>query len=249
MDRRQLLGGGGMKRFVLLVGLVGMSAASAQTMYKCQSNGKIEYSDKPCTTGNEVKRIAPNGGPTAEDRGRAMMRLQAERARFDAQDAAAAQERAQGRARFADADTKRNKDAASAQAAKEEDEKHGVHSKDGWDRKPQGQIDAEEAAKHGLPAPPSAKGATWRDENAAIHGRTGWDVQKRGATADAAPAKEYRREQARVQAAANPSADIASCDSGGCVDTLGRYYAGSGTTLMRVDGKVCQRTGQSVTCN
>jgi hypothetical protein len=40
-----------------LIGCVALMAASvgAQTMYKCQINGKIEYSDKPCPPQGEAE--------------------------------------------------------------------------------------------------------------------------------------------------------------------------------------------------
>ena len=57
------------------------AAASAQTMYRCQDNGKTIYSDKPCLTGVEVKRMGPNGGPTPEDVAKGRMRFDAERQR------------------------------------------------------------------------------------------------------------------------------------------------------------------------
>lgn len=49
--------------------------ASAQTMFKCENGaGKIEYSDRPCWSGTEVKRMTPAGGPTKEEIERARMR-------------------------------------------------------------------------------------------------------------------------------------------------------------------------------
>ncbi|MEP6601369.1 MAG: DUF4124 domain-containing protein [Nitrospirota bacterium] len=84
---------------ILAVCLMLATSAGAQTMYKCQAAGKIEYSDKPCVTGNEVKRIAPDGGPTPEDRGRAFMRFREEQARMEAQDQQFVQNRVQLRFR------------------------------------------------------------------------------------------------------------------------------------------------------
>jgi len=186
-------------------------------MYKCQSNGKIEYSDKPCVTGSQVKRIAPNGGPTPEDRAQAVMRQEAERARFDAQDEAAARERV----RSANATTKRIKDAPGEQAAKQDDEKVLIHRKDGWDRKPKSHSAAKEAAKQ--------------------------DARERARLE--APANS-RYDGANPGAEPNSIANITSCNPGGCFDTLGRHYMGSGpTTMIRADGKVCQRVGQALDCN
>jgi len=74
-------------RRILTVCLFFATSVGAQTMYKCQVNGKIEYSGTPCSNGGEqLKKIAPGGGPTAEDRGRAMIRFQAEQARMDAKE-------------------------------------------------------------------------------------------------------------------------------------------------------------------
>jgi len=56
-------------------------AASAQTMYKCQDSGKTMYSDKPCFTGVEVKRMTPSGGVTPEEIAKSRMRADAERQR------------------------------------------------------------------------------------------------------------------------------------------------------------------------
>ena len=190
-----------MKRFVFLVALVGVSAASAQTMYKCQLNGKIEYSDKPCVTGNEVKRIAPNGGPTAEDRGRAVMRLQAERERFDAQDRADAQ----ARSNSANTDTRpAPKDAPGEFAAKRDTEKVLTHSKDGWDRKPRAQIEAERQARAlgtaagiagtGVPTAPGAQSndpSAGQNEKITVHGKDGWDSKTRGDVVQSKAAAGY----------------------------------------------------------
>jgi len=52
-----------MKR-LLLACLVFASSASGQTMYKCQVNGKIEYTDKPCGGATELKKIRPDAGAT-----------------------------------------------------------------------------------------------------------------------------------------------------------------------------------------
>lgn len=75
-ERKQM---GGAMRHSLLVFLFLPSLAAAQTVYKCDAAGRIEYSDKPCVIGNEVKRIAAEGGPTAVDRARAQMRQNSER--------------------------------------------------------------------------------------------------------------------------------------------------------------------------
>ena len=64
-----------MCRLALLVACTFPVTAHAQTMYKCQNaNGKIEYSDRPCWSGSEVKRMTPTGGPTQEEVERACRR-------------------------------------------------------------------------------------------------------------------------------------------------------------------------------
>lgn len=51
---------------VLVVAVVAQGAL-AQTMYKCQNSaGKVEYSNRPCSTGPELKRIAPDVAPTVD---------------------------------------------------------------------------------------------------------------------------------------------------------------------------------------
>ena len=47
---------------------------SAQTMYRCHDLGKTIYSDKPCLNGDEVRQIAPNGNPTAEQLARSRLK-------------------------------------------------------------------------------------------------------------------------------------------------------------------------------
>ena len=58
------------------------SPASAQTMYRCLDLGRTIYSDKPCLNGDEVRQIAPNGNPSAEqvERSRMKARLDEQRA-------------------------------------------------------------------------------------------------------------------------------------------------------------------------
>jgi hypothetical protein len=108
-----------MIRLTLLLGcLLATEASFAQTMYRCENNGKVEYSDKPCTEGVEVKRLAPNGGPTAEDRARAQMHAKAEHERLEAQERAEASQR---RYRFEAGDPLRSPtgvDAVTAEAPK-----------------------------------------------------------------------------------------------------------------------------------
>jgi outer membrane murein-binding lipoprotein Lpp len=122
-----------MKKIVVLACLLLAGSASAQTMYKCQVNGKTEYSDKPCV-GAEVKRIRPDAGPAADDQARAQMRLQNDRRRYlgDTEPSQGGQLTSMPPPRVAD---------------DPENEKVLVHDRSGWDRKTRKQIAAEEAAK------------------------------------------------------------------------------------------------------
>jgi hypothetical protein len=120
-----------MKKIVLTCLLLAGSV-SAQTMYKCQVNGKTEYSDKPCA-GAEVKKIRPDAGPSPEDQARAQMRLDNDRVRYlnEAEPSRAGRVASMPKPRTADPD----------------DEKVLVHDRSGWDRKTRKQIAAEGAAK------------------------------------------------------------------------------------------------------
>jgi len=42
---------------------------------------------------------------------------------------------------------------------------------------------------------------------------------------------------------------VTSCDSGGCWDDRGDRYNGSGSTLFRSDGKICNQVGTMLSCN
>ena len=59
---------------LVIAALAIASPASAQTMYRCLDLGKTIYSDKPCLKGDEVRQIAPNGNPTAEQLARLRMK-------------------------------------------------------------------------------------------------------------------------------------------------------------------------------
>lgn len=58
--------------------LLSSTVAAQTTMYRCQDGTKVIYSDRPCFTGVEVKRLAANGGPTREDTEKARMKAKAE---------------------------------------------------------------------------------------------------------------------------------------------------------------------------
>ena len=133
-------------RWKLLVGvmlILGADASLAQSIYRCEAGGKTTYSDRPCESGS-MRKVSPDGQPTAEQRAAARARLQLQ---LD-QDAAKQQER-------------RALELATAQAAAErraalpppvyedprDNQKQLVHSPSGWDYKTPKQIRAEEAAR------------------------------------------------------------------------------------------------------
>jgi hypothetical protein len=66
---------------MVIAALAIASPASAQTMYRCLDLGKTIYSDKPCLNGDEVRQIAPNGNPTAEQLARSRMKTRADEQR------------------------------------------------------------------------------------------------------------------------------------------------------------------------
>ena len=66
---------------LIIAALAIASPASAQTMYRCLDLGRTIYSDKPCLNGDEVRQIAPNGNPTAEDLARSRMKNRADEER------------------------------------------------------------------------------------------------------------------------------------------------------------------------
>ena len=59
---------------IAIAALAIASPASAQTVYRCLDLGRTIYSDKPCLNGDEVRQIAPNGNPSAEDLARSRMK-------------------------------------------------------------------------------------------------------------------------------------------------------------------------------
>lgn len=70
---------------ILVAALASAPMAFGQTTYKCQDGGNTVYSDRPCLAGVEVKRMAPNGGPTREDLARARMKARADEMRGSAE--------------------------------------------------------------------------------------------------------------------------------------------------------------------
>ena len=232
-------------RLSLVMFLFLANFVSAQTMYKCEAGGKVEYSDKPCFNGNEVKRIAPDGGPTREDRSRAQMLQDSERARFEAQDHANADLPGRPLAAGAGEPAQAKPDATAAIAPKVL-----IHTKDGWDRKPQAQIDAEQrarqqgvaAARNGDPVPTVAGGqssdpADWTSEKILKHTPQGWTQTTRGAEVQSQAVNGYEQERARSART--------------LVDQQGRVYTGPGGpgTYMRNDGRTCNYDGAMLHCD
>jgi len=196
--------------------------------------------------------MAPDGGPTPEDRARAQARVKAEMQRAAAQeraDAAARAERLAGE----EADRKRrNRAAADAEREKLDNEKVLVHDSDGWDRKPRAQIDAEgraEAAGRsaairgtGVPAAPgsttrNAKG--WQNEKVMVHDSRGWTEKTRGQVAQERANRAYEETKSPI---------ISNCTPGGCTDTNGHFYSGGPVLYVSEDGRSCTRSGSVLEC-
>ena len=57
-----------------LVLLVLAANAQAQTMFRCQDGNRTVYSDRPCWSGTEVKRMTPTGAPTPEEVAKSQMK-------------------------------------------------------------------------------------------------------------------------------------------------------------------------------
>lgn len=241
-------------RSLVVIALLGLSIqAAGQTMYKCQIDGKIQYTDRPCTSGVEVKRMAPNGGPTPEDRARAQMRVKAELQRFDEQEradaAARARQAAEQRARRAREATA----SAESDRARFENERVTTHGPDGWDRKPRGQVEAEQRAKAAgraaavagadvpiVPESSSMKANGWQNEKVMDHDSRGWTERTRGELVQWKANRAYEDTK-------NPF--IASCNPGGCIDSDGHFYSGGPVAYTSQDGRTCTRAGTMLNCD
>lgn len=241
---------------VLLVTILFVEWAGAQTIYKCQLNGRIQYSDVPCWQGYEVKRMAPDGGPTAEDRARARMRLDADLARQRDLDAASrqAQEDAVAARRLApDQDERaRSSEVADAYA----NEKVLTHGRSGWDRKARGQLAEEEKARAAArnqaragsnyePSPgasPSAGPARWESETSIVHGSEGWTEKSGREQVNDAGKSAYRRERAHMES--ERSSSIVN-------DQFGQpYFVTGGVAINQKTGKACNynQSSRRVSC-
>ena len=60
---------------------------------------------------------------------------------------------------------------------------------------------------------------------------------------------ENRRSAALERASRNRTGVVRDCDAGGCWDTQGMRYNGSGQTLIRADGQACRRVGNLLECD
>jgi len=226
-----------------------VGSVCAQTMYKCQINGKVEYSDKQCFNGNEVKRIAPDGGPTPEDRARALMRLNAERARFDEMDRQEAAERA-ARANYqttqpSSGTTQREESEARVARSRAENARRDVEGRIGNRQAAkeearstqvqaaaaQARVDAMNSAGSGGAAGSqrdsgstsvSRTGRNPDDEKVLVGDKYGWDRKTKGQLAAEAAAKQDARE--RAVAGAPPPAT--SAGKGGWRDEKVLTYDG-----------------------
>lgn len=228
-----------MKHFALVLLLLAPAAAS-QTIYKCSVNGRTEYSGSPCYSGSELKRMAPDGGPTPEDRARARMRVQAQMAeqRKKEDDARAAVAHGAVVAEFGT--VRRELDNVAQPTSARDNEKELTHDISGWDRKPRGQVRAETEALESARAPPLT-GAAWETKRSLTHSISGWDTKSGREQVLEVAAKE--RERRIIEATT-----IASCDPGGCVTLDGTRYNRSGSGVIGPNGNACSVAGRRLVC-
>ena len=95
---------------------------------------------------------------------------------------------------------------------------------------------------------PAAGQGTWGQEKTLGHSQSGWNTSTRSDQVQAEADRAYRSEKARLSPPAGPAV-APTCDSGGCWDTSGQRYTASGSTLVRSDGRVCQKVGATLHCN
>jgi len=229
---------------VALLGL-GSGAAHAQSVYRCESGGKVSYSDRPCSAGAE-RRVNVDGGPSREEQAAARVRLQQ---KLDAQAAreALARQRQVPEAEPADAGQPTGVPAIAADPR--DNEKVMVHGPGGWDYKTRAQLRAEEEAR-ATGRTPRATGAAWEQQRSLTHSGSGWSQKSgRQQVVDEAARARDRQQQ---QAARPMNPNVVNCDSGGCWGTDGtRYNRGAGNTMFGSDGRICQAVapGAPLICN
>lgn len=215
------------------------ASAQGQTMYKCQNSGRTEYSDRPCNIGVEMKRMAPDGGPTPEDRARAQARIT--RGLVDAE----SRERLAAQARQRNAGSPQSPltsgDGTAPSNARENNEKVMVHNRSGFDFKTRGQIRAEAEAR-ASGRPPPATGAAWERERVLSHSPSGWDQTTRREQVLQEAAREQRRRETAATAAQSPAT---------FTDQYGRTWINNGATAFNpATGRTCVNAGRTlVGCN
>lgn len=223
-----------------LTGLALMTAnAMGQSLYKCQAGGKTTYSDRPCESGTQ-RTISADGGPTAEERAAAQIRLSRELARQSIQDADNA-----ARIEAQDQVTAAQQAAVPRQPAPDPraNERVMTHSSRGWDYKTRGQIEAEQAARAGRPV--NATGAAWETERVTTYGSKGWETGTRLGAAQAEGDRQRRAdERAREDArAASQSAN------GTLIDQFGKtWQRHGGIALDPTTGRTCPTSGNMINC-
>ncbi|GIK88059.1 MAG: hypothetical protein BroJett026_35400 [Betaproteobacteria bacterium] len=221
--------------------ILAASAAEGQTIYKCQVDGRVAYSGSPCYTGVEVKRMAPDGGPTPEDRARARMRVEAE---LRQQRTKEADERAiaANRAAYAAAQGERDETRKARRTAAQDNEKILTGDISGWDRKSRSQLHAEAEARATGRAP-ERTGATWETEETLSHSLSGWS-KKSGyqKVQEAAAVEQERREMERAAAADAQSSRKNASEDEPMIrrDQFGKTYNVNGNrAVQRETGKRC----------
>jgi hypothetical protein len=187
-------------RRILTVCLFFASSVGAQTMYKCQVDGKITYSGTPCFGGSEVKKIKADAAPTPEDQARAQERAQTDRERSQAQDQQAASERrdrrmAQGNESRSPADRARAESAARVANFRAQ---HGADAILGptYNGVRPGQAALDQAAAEANAG--VGQGAGDPNEKITTHDSSGWDRKTRGQIAAEEAAKRQARARARA---------------------------------------------------
>lgn len=261
-----------MAPLVLLVALFAMAPSDAQTIYKCLVDGRIQYRDTPCFTGPELKRMAPDGGPTAEDRARAQMRLREAMARQRAEDAAATRAREEAAIAQRWAYEREARDRAAKAADAYENEKVLTHDISGWDRKPRGQIAQEQAARDAARAqaraggafdpatavPQRARPAAWEAETTMTHSISGWSRKSRSQQVKEAANRAYQNEKddmeaerlAATRAAEQARRTLDEKRSGFVMDDKGQSWWIHGSNATNDRGKTCSynSSNDAVSC-
>lgn len=224
-------------KFIFGLVCTALLCANAQAqMRKCVApNGKVTYSDVPCTQGSSAGSIANPGGNTLDNSG---FREQAQKENVDT-------DIANSRARNSAAQTQAR---ASLQSRDGEDARAVSNCVRDVERQ-----SASQNVKAELIAACRTAGLVQRSTG--ISGDAVKDcvtnVERTGASG---------RNKARQLAICHggdvdpeprlpPPSTLTSCDRGGCWDDRGNRYTGIGKTLFRSDGKTCQKIGNMLHCN